>query len=36
MKRPDDRGRLEDILDAIKRIESYMRGVNEKKFEYDV
>ncbi len=36
MRRPDDRGRLEDILDAIKRIESYMRGASEKKFENDL
>jgi uncharacterized protein with HEPN domain len=36
MRRPDDRGRLEDIRDAIKRIESYLQGVNEKKFENDL
>jgi uncharacterized protein with HEPN domain len=36
MRKPDDHGRLEDILDAIKRIESYLRGVNEKKFKDDL
>lgn len=36
MRKPDDRGRLEDILDAIKRIESYMRGANEKRFGKDL
>ena len=36
MRRPDDRGRLEDMLDAIKRIESYLRDTNEKKFDGDL
>jgi uncharacterized protein with HEPN domain len=36
MRRPDDRGRLEDILDAIKRIELYMRGTTEKKSDGDL
>jgi uncharacterized protein with HEPN domain len=36
MRKPDDHGRLEDILDAIKRIESYLRGVNENKFKDDL
>ena len=36
MKRPDDPGRLQDILGAIKRIESYMRGTNEKQFKNDL
>ncbi len=36
MRRPDDRGRLEDILDAIKRIESYLRGTTETKFVKDL
>jgi uncharacterized protein with HEPN domain len=35
MKKPDDRGRLQDILDAIKRIQSYQRGSDEKKFADD-
>ena len=35
MKRPDDHGRIEDILNAIKRIESYLRGTVEKDFADD-
>lgn len=35
MKRPDDRGRLADILDAVKQIDSYMRGVTEQDFAND-
>ena len=36
MRKPDDRGRLQDILDAIKRIQSYQRGSDEKKFADDL
>jgi uncharacterized protein with HEPN domain len=36
MRKPDDRGRLQDILDAIKRIESYLHGSIEKKFADDL
>ncbi len=36
MRKSSDRGRLEDILGAIKRIEFYMRGTNEKKFGTDL
>ncbi len=36
MKKRDDLGRLQDILDAIKRIEHYMRGTNRKKFADDL
>jgi len=36
MRKPDDRGRLQDILDAIKRIQSYQRGSDKKKFVDDL
>ncbi len=36
MKKRDDLGRLQDILDAIKRIEYYMRGTNRKRFTDDL
>lgn len=36
MRKPDDTGRLQDILDAIARIESYLRGTNEKDFGNDL
>jgi uncharacterized protein with HEPN domain len=36
MRKPDDTGRLQDILDAIARIESYLRGTNEKEFGNDL
>jgi hypothetical protein len=36
MKKTDDRGRLQDIFDAIKRIEFYLRGSAENKFADDL
>jgi uncharacterized protein with HEPN domain len=36
MKKREDVVYLKDILDAIRRIESYMRGTNEKKFDRDL
>ncbi len=36
MRKPDDIGRLQDILDAIARIELYLRGTNEKDFGNDL
>lgn len=36
MRKPDDNGRLQDILEAINRIESYLRGSDEKKFTNDL
>lgn len=36
MRKPDDNGRLQDILDAINRIEFYLRGSDEKKFTNDL
>jgi uncharacterized protein with HEPN domain len=36
MRKPDDRGRLQDILNAIKRIQSYLRGSDERKFTNDL
>ena len=36
MRKPDDRGRLHDILDAIERIQSYLRGSVENKFADDL
>ena len=35
MRKSDNHGRLEDMLSAIKRIESYMRGMKEKQFADD-
>jgi len=36
VRKPDDHGRLEDILEAIKRIELYLHDMDEKKFEDDL
>ncbi len=36
MKNRDDIGRLQDILDATTRIESYIQGIDKKKFTDDL